>query len=167
MAVRHSWDAGKRVRASASPQASHPSQWHKRHFSLAPLWFLFPRDPLRWARAGALLPGHPTGWPVFLFVWSEEPPLCKGRCQKSKIFDGGVVHIGTIPRRHRISVEGAPGRRAPPCEGQAGRWRADAIRPYMARKNTTKGLPACREASQSFIPLSAGSCRRPGRPPAR
>ena len=74
MAERRSRDAGKRVRASASSQAPYPSLPAEAASSLIPLLVLFPRDPLRWARAGVLFApftGHPRGWPVFYFPEKE------------------------------------------------------------------------------------------------
>ena len=49
--------------------------------------------PDRLPKAGRIIKKTQIG--VYRAEWSakREPPLCKGRCQKSLIFDGGVVNM--------------------------------------------------------------------------
>ena len=131
---------------------------------------------LRWARAGALLQVTQSGGLFFAF-WrkhknalppplryrcaAKKPPLCKGRWPSAARTEGllpACAHGNNPPVM------------ASPCQPplhKGAPWCAEVLQSCRSFFGSLQGLPASREALQFLIRFSAGSCRRPGRPPAR
>ena len=86
---------------------------------------------------------------------AKKPPLCKGRWPSAARTEGllpACAHGNNPPVM------------ASPCQPP---WCAEVLQSCRSFFGSLKGLSICRKAFSYLIPLFAGSCRRPGRPPAR